>query len=380
MEIPIYTIRLWKPADHRKAISSFASHTLGRCLPGFYEHGCNRYGYIIFPNNLLTCLAISYSLIAPLVLGVAFIGMSVIYASYRYNLLYIYSSENDTRGLHYPRALIHLLTGVYFAEICMIGLLGIGGSFGPLVLMFGLAIFTLLVNISLNAALNPLLWNLPRTLAVEEELRRAGYDGLDDALGEEEVDLEDQDTQNPYDSDFDPSQVDDAAVVHEPNPGIRGFRLAEGTDQLAAIASTGVATYLRIQYRKSSIPVFVSKVDFWSRWFAPDPKIQKPSFMLKWLHPEIFADYAILRNTLPRFPELVYEDGSTKDAYHPPSVRARPPKLWIPKDPAGVSTQEVRHTSKVIAITDDCASVDEKNRLTMDIVSDPRDSWEKVRY
>jgi hypothetical protein len=330
--------------------------------------------------NVLTCLAISYSLIAPIVLGVAFIGMFIIYASYRYNLLYIYSSENDTRGLHYPRALKHLLTGVYFAEICMIGLLGIGGSFGPLVLMFGLAVFTLLMNISLNAALSPLLRNLPRTLAVEEELRRAGYDDLDDVLGKEEVDLEDQDTQNPYDSDFDPSQVDDAAVVHDPNPGVRGFRMPEGTDQLTSIASTGLTTYLRIQYRKSSVPTFISKADFWSRWITPDPNIQKPNLFLKWLHPEIFADYALLRITLPKFPDLVYEEGSTKDAYHPPSVRTKPPKLWIPKDPAGVSTQEVRHTCKVIAITDDGASIDEKNRLTMDISSDPRDDWEKVRY
>jgi hypothetical protein len=246
--------------------------------------------------------------------------------------------------------------------------------------MFGLAIFTLLMNISLNAALSPLLRNLPRTLAVEEELRRAGYDDLDDVLGKEEVDLEDQDTQNPYDSDFDPSQADDAAVVHDPNPGVRGFRMPEGTYKLTSIASTGLTTYLRIQYRKSSVPTFISKVDFWSRWITPDPNIQKPNLFLKWLHPEIFADYALLRITLPKFPDLVYEEGSTNDAYHPPSVRTKPPKLWIPKDPAGVSTQEVRHTGKVIAITDDGASIDEKNRLTMDISSDPRDDWEKVRY
>jgi hypothetical protein len=318
-------------------------------------------------------------MIAPLILGVAFIAMCIIYTSYRYNLLYVYSSENDTRGLHYPRALKHLLTGVYFAEICMIGLLGIGGSFGPLVLMFGLAIFTLLVNISLSAALSPVLSNLPRTLAVEEELHRAGYGGIDDVVDKEEIDVEDQDVQNPYDSDFDPSQADDAAVVHDPNPGVRAFRMAEGTDQLASIASTGIITYLRIQYRKSSVPGFLSKVDFWSRWVTPDPKIENPNFFLKWLHPEIFADYAILRSTLPKFPDLVYEEGSTKDAYHPPSVRARPPKLWIPKDPAGVSTQEVRHTSKVIAISDDGASIDERGRLTMDIMSDRRETWEKVR-
>jgi hypothetical protein len=307
--------------------------------------------------------------------------MLIIYASYRYNILYIYSSENDTRGLHYPRALKHLLTGVYLAEICLIGLLGLGGSFGPLVLMFGLAIFTLLINISLNSALSPLLSNLPRTLAVEEELQRAGSGSIDDDVFEKEtIDLEDPDTQNPYDSDFDPSQVDDAAVEHDPNPGIRGLRMAEGTDHLASIASIGVTTYLRMQYRKSSLPTVVSKVDFWSHWTTPDRNIKNPNFFLKWLHPEIFADYAILKSALPKCPDPVYAEGSTKDAYHPPSVRAKPPKLWIPKDPAGVSTQELRHTGKVIAITDEGASIDERGHMTMDITADRREGWEKVRY
>jgi hypothetical protein len=335
---------------------------------------------MLFPRSLLTFQAICYSLIAPLILGVAFLGMLTIYTSYRYNILYVYSSERDTRGLHYPRALKQTITGVYLAEICLIGLFGLGSSFGPLVLMFGLLIFTILIHFSLNAALSPLLFNLPRTLAVEEELRRAGYGGIDDISEKEEIDLEDPDGQNPYDSDFDPSQQDDAAVVHDPNPGIRGLRIPEGTDQLVSISTTGITTALRRRYHKSPIPTFLSKVDFWSPWISPDPNTEKPNFLLKWLHPEIFADYAILRSALPKFPDLVYEAGSTKDAYNPPSMRARPPRLWIPRDPAGVSTQEVRHTSKIAEISDDGAWIDGLNHLSMDLKSDHRESWEKVRY
>lgn len=306
--------------------------------------------------------------------------MIAIYTSYRYNLLYVYSCENDTRGLHYPRALKQTLTGVYLAEICMAGLFGLRSAFGPLVMMFGLIILTALVHVSLNAALSPLLFNLPRTLAVEEELRRSGYGGLDDIPEKEEIDLEDPDMQNPYDSDFDPSQFDDAAVIHEPNPGTRGLRMAEGTDQLASVAGNGIITYLRIKYEKTPIPRFLSEVDFWSTWITPDPKTEKPNFLLKWLHPEVFADYADLRTTLPKFPDFEYEEGATKDAFYPPSVRAKLPKLWIPRDPAGVSVQEVRHTGLVMGISDEGAWLDELNRLTMDVKSDRRESWEKVRY
>lgn len=309
----------------------------------------------------------------------------LIYASYRYNLLYVYSSENDTRGLHYPRALKQTLTGVYLAEVCMIGLFALRSAFGPLVLMFGLVIFTSLVHVSLNDALSPLLFNLPRTLAVEEELRQAGYGGIDDIVEKEEeedvVDVEDQDTANPYDSDFDPSQMDDAAAVtHDPNPGTRGFRMPEGTDQLGSIAKTGILTYLRVRYYKTPLPGILSDLDFWSTWITPDPKNPKPNFLLKWLHPEVFADYINLRTSLPKFPDFVYEEGATKDAYHPPSVRLKLPKLWIPRDPAGVSVQEVRHTGLVTAISDEGAWINELNRLTMDDESDRRESWEKVRY
>jgi hypothetical protein len=39
VEIPAYAVRLRKSEGYLKALSSFASHTLGRYLPGLYEYG-----------------------------------------------------------------------------------------------------------------------------------------------------------------------------------------------------------------------------------------------------------------------------------------------------------------------------------------------------
>jgi len=260
--------------------------------------------------------------------------------------------------------------GVYLAEICMIGLFALANptALGPLVMMFGLLIFTALIHVSLNAALSPLLFNLPRTLAVEEELRRAGQDGLDFAEDKHE-DLEDPDHINPYDDDFDPSaptQVNDRGI--------------EGGEQLLKITTTGLTSYMRIKYRKSPIPMVIGKLDFWSYWITPDPTIEKPNFLLKWLHPEVFADYALLRKTVPDFPEIIYDDGIIKDAFNPPSVRSRPPRLWIPKDAAGVSVQEVAHSGKVIQISDEGSWIDKKGRIIVDKETDRRETWEKMRY
>jgi hypothetical protein len=105
---------------------------------------------------------ITYSCIAPLVLGFATIAMSLFYLAYRYNILFVTDTQIDTKGLIYPRALQQLLTGLYIAELCLIGLFGIAAAIGPLILMIVFLIFTVLFHFSLNSALDPLLYNPPR--------------------------------------------------------------------------------------------------------------------------------------------------------------------------------------------------------------------------
>lgn len=114
-------------------------------------------------------IALTYSCIAPLVLGFAFIGLYLVYQAYRYNFLFVYDMEIDTKGLVYPRALQHLITGIYLAEICMIGLFAIRGIPGPLVIMIIFTILTVISHMSLNEALAPLTSFLPRSLDTEEE-------------------------------------------------------------------------------------------------------------------------------------------------------------------------------------------------------------------
>ncbi len=329
--------------------------------------------------------AISYSLIAPIILGFAFIGFTVIYVTYRYNILYVYSSELDTRGLHYPRALKHTLTGVYLAEICMVGLFGLRQAFGPLVMMFGLLIFTFLVHLSLSDALSPLLFNLPRTLAVEEELRQNGRDGLNSGDDKDfPQDIEDPDhpagdLDHGYDSDFDPSAP--IEPTHDPSPPTRSI---EGADKALNLTKSTMSSYVRLKVSKSPIPSLLSQFNFWSYWLTPDPSM-KPNFLIRFLHPEIFADYSVLREQVPKSwrngeVRIVYEERALRDAYCAPSLRRRAPKLIIPRDPAGVSAQEVAHTGKVIGITDEGAWLNREGRLVVDMDLDRREEWERMRY
>jgi len=97
---------------------------------------------------------------------------------------------------------------------------------------------------------------------------------------------------------------------------------------------------------------------------APPPR-KEPNLILKFFHPDKYADYATLRKLVPHdFADISYTPEVERDAYRHPSISAQSPLLWIPRDIAGVSRQEIMHTSKVIPITDEDAVIDEKNKIT----------------
>lgn len=88
----------------------------------------------------LGVIALAYSCIAPLVLGFATVGFALMYLGFRYNCLFTLGTNVPTRGRCYARALQQLTTGIYIAELCLIGLYALGisqskASIGPLVCM-----------------------------------------------------------------------------------------------------------------------------------------------------------------------------------------------------------------------------------------------------
>ncbi|KAI5918148.1 hypothetical protein F4810DRAFT_693509 [Camillea tinctor] len=120
----------------------------------------------VFPKFAnFAIIAIAYSCIAPLVLGFAAAGLSLYYLSYRYNLLYVIQPKIDTRGQAYTLALQHLLTGVYIAELALIGIFGLSRATGPSVLAILLFLVTVLYNSLMNKYLDPLEKFLPTDIS-----------------------------------------------------------------------------------------------------------------------------------------------------------------------------------------------------------------------
>ena len=269
-------------------------------------------------------IAITYSIIAPLILGFATIGLYLIYLAYRYNMLYVFNATIDTQGLVYPRALQQTTTGIYLSIICLIGLFAIKTAIGPLILMIVYLVFFVLFHFSLNSAIDPLLLYLPKSLQAEEE-----------AL----LSLENGETNG--DSATDKKGLHATANVR----GVGNSIDNDGKD-------------------------------------LPAAPHKKPNFITKFLSPHVYTDYQTLRRLVPRgFAEIEYAPEVERDAYYHPAISSPTPVLWIPKDGMGVSAQECRHTSKVLPMTDDGAGFDEKGTMVWDQeTARPPIYQEKVYY
>ena len=122
----------------------------------------------------LGVIAISYSCIAPLVLGFSTVGFLLLYIAFRHQWLYVLGNKVDMKGEAYSRALQQLTTGVYISIVCLIGLFAIGASknsvsIGPLVIMIVLLVVVVVFQVLTDRALGPLEQNLPLDMLHENE-------------------------------------------------------------------------------------------------------------------------------------------------------------------------------------------------------------------
>ena len=148
-----YCIFTRLPHDRRKSYERF--HRLREVHLGAV--------FPVFTN--LGIIGICYACIAPLILAFATFGIGFVYMVYRYNALYVYDTEVDTRGLLYPAALMQLIWGLYLAEVCLIGLFSLKGAAGPIGMTVALLVITFLIHRALSESLGPLLFDLPKSLA-----------------------------------------------------------------------------------------------------------------------------------------------------------------------------------------------------------------------
>ncbi|KAF2648636.1 DUF221-domain-containing protein [Lophiostoma macrostomum CBS 122681] len=256
----------------------------------------------------LGVIALTYSGIAPLVLGFSTVGLSLIYLAFRYNFLYAYETGIDTKGAAYQRALQQLMTGVYLSQGCLIGLFAIAtadnrAAAGPLAIEVVLLVVTILFHLTLRTALK------------HHEARLAYSDPVP----------------TPH---------------HNVENGVGDVDGSGLPVEKSAAATNGKTNSATGPPRPSRIPAFLQRI------------INPESNSVSSLGATLDAYYHSPQRPLPT--EIAQR------AFFNPAVTSAPPVLWIVHDEMGISEREVRNTTKAVpglTITDQQATFNEKNKV-----------------
>ncbi|EHK24284.1 uncharacterized protein TRIVIDRAFT_219740 [Trichoderma virens Gv29-8] len=335
-----------------------------------------RWGGIFPVFTNMGVIALSYACIAPLILIFCAGGMAFMGLVWKYNLIYVFDTTTDSKGLFYPRALQQLIIGLYLAEICLIGLLILNHAFGPMGFVITLLLLTGLVHFLLRDAISRLMWSLPQTLAVEEQIQEeekakladhndgeapgndaggaaASYFDVEQAFGDEEIEIEEID------------EDDHHVVSNRALEGASSIRLA----MTAWIKSAAIAK-VKEEMERSGLNAMLDRVFAFAK--SGDGE-GPPGFLARWLHPEEHEDFVALRKMIPTEdrPPISYTDGDKYATYQPPELWMPKPILWIPRDEARVSRQEVAHTRLSTPISDLGATLNEKGRISVDLDAAP---------
>ncbi|QIW99886.1 hypothetical protein AMS68_005404 [Peltaster fructicola] len=247
-------------------------------------------------------IAVVYSVIAPLVLGFATVGFSIFYLAYRYNCLYVYQSKIDSHGEAYRRALQQMTTGIYLAELCLIGLFGARQAGAQTTLMVVLLVLTAIANLIADRVLKPL----------EILLGLDGWTDQEVPLLAQEDNIDQDDDHNLH------------IASHYRRMGMTKVPRSVANRMIAACDA--VITSARANCRS---------------WLVdPSARIDEDE------------------NTS-------LDEETLKNAYTNPAFTSKVPKLWIPRDPEGIVSKEEIQLNKDAGIpsTDESASIDKQGRL-----------------
>ena len=83
-----------------------------------------QWGSVYPVYSVFASIGLSYCIISPLIAVFVIFILSLLLLYYKYALRFFYSHINpsDTKGRHYPLALLHLYAGLYCLECCLIGI------------------------------------------------------------------------------------------------------------------------------------------------------------------------------------------------------------------------------------------------------------------
>jgi hypothetical protein len=331
-----------------------------------------QWGSFFPPFTNFAVIGIIYSILSPLILVFMLLIFGLFWIVYRYNVLFVYQFKNDTGGLLFPVAINQLFVGVYFLEVCLIGIFFttiVDGNVVSLpqgIIMIIVLIATVAYQVLMNSAFQPLFQYLPITLEDEavirdEEFARAQASkfapltqeeqeaedprDIQDVLERKERDEYDQD-QAAEESERRNIEEHRRSSVHSPqpstsSPNVQGkawYHRTEpakssnaNTEKWKHVAPEAVA---RLRYLADGKPTSSKQQE------NTDPEAQKT------VGDVLFAGYADeLEDLTPDERDLL-----VRFAFQHSALRAKRPVVWIPRDALGVSDDEIKRAKRMSTV------------------------------
>ncbi|PKS09026.1 hypothetical protein jhhlp_003639 [Lomentospora prolificans] len=314
------------------------------------------------------CIALIYSVVAPLISIFAIITFSLLWIAQRYSMLYVTRFEHDTGGVLYPRAINQTFTGLYVMELALAGLFFIvrdenGDSactIQGIIMLIALG-FTILYQVLLNLSFGPLFRYLPITFEDEacirdevfhrDQARRLGLTDDDDYLDDDKEDggpgLGRSSTQ---DDDIELKEMQDRNGGHR----TAKFNPVKKIGSWAHKGSSNAGRALTFNKRDRRQ----------SRGAAEYRRLLKERDIEK----QRAIGEALFGGYHDEIEDLTPEerDALVRYAFQHSALRARRPTVWIPRDDIGVSDDEIRRTrqlSDYIWISNEGTALDSKCRV-----------------
>jgi hypothetical protein len=315
------------------------------------------------------CIALVYSVIAPIISIFAIITFSLLWVANRYSMLYVNRFTNDTGGVLYPRAINQTFTGLYVMEVCLIGLFflvtdenGRLACAPQAIIMIVVTALTALYQILLNLSFGPMFRYLPITFEDEAVIRDEAFQRAQDRL----LGLVDDDDDAVYDKEglpshhhrgSGPSGITNGTDAGKSRKGNKftNFKPVKGITQAGSWAVRGGKAIKDQTYGKAEKGMKTAAQYRHDRR-QKDLEAQRAigDALYGGFHDEIEDLTPDERDTL------------VQRAFMHEALRARRPTVWIPRDDIGVGDDEIRRTrefSEHIWISNEGTALDSKVRV-----------------
>ncbi|CAK7228088.1 hypothetical protein SCUCBS95973_006762 [Sporothrix curviconia] len=333
------------------------------------------------------CIALVYSVIAPLICIFAIITFTLLWVAYRYNMIYVTRFKIDTGGVLYPRAINQTFTGLYFMELCLIGLFflvrdennNVACAPQGIIMVVVLAL-TVLFQVMLNVSFGPLLRYLPITFEDEAVLRDEMFQRTQDrrlGLVTARDDMDDDEAATLTGTDSKTAAAARAEAIA--NHGQAG----NGQDvELKSLAQKGPQNSFGLPNKLNPVRSIVNagtwaarggkKVRIATLGKAEETMRTSAAYRQKRRQKDLEAQRAMGEALYGGYNDEIEDltpeerDALVREAFKHSALRAHRPTVWIPRDDIGVSDDEIRHTcnmSDYIWISNEGTALDSKVRV-----------------